>query len=302
MHHDVAELRDFYTRPLGLAVKRLLTHRLRSHWRSVRGETIIGLGYAAPFLGPYRDEAERIGAIMPAAQGALVWPRIGDKLTVLAEEDNLPLSDNSVDRLLAVHCLETAERVRPMLREIWRVLKPQGQVVLIVPNRRSIWARSDLTPFGHGRPYSRAQLEQLLEEAMFSAASFNYALHAPPIERQFILRSITGLERIGARFWPGIGGVIMVEGIKEVVAPTGRLKPVRALGRLVPVNGAQAARKAAACGVPHGDDLAVGAADPAGSGIGRWRHEPADFALDTFGETDRRAVVEVGRDRLVADR
>lgn len=185
---------------------------------------------------------------MPAAQGALVWPPRGEKLTVMADEEHLPLADNSVDKVLAVHCLETAERVRPLLREIWRVLSPQGRVMLLVPNRRSIWARSDKTPFGHGRPYSRTQLEQLLENAMFTTVSWNYALHAPPIEREFVLRSITSIERLGARIWPGIGGVIMVEGRKELIAPTGRLKPVPALGGLVTIHGAQPARRTAFVG------------------------------------------------------
>ncbi len=237
MHHDVAELRDFYARPLGIAVRRVLAHRLRARWRNVTGEVVIGLGFAPPFLGPYRNEAARIAAIMPAGQGALVWPRTGDKLTVLADEEHLPLPDNSVDRLLAVHCLETAERVGPLLREIWRVLSPRGRVMLIVANRRSVWARSDKTPFGHGRPYSRRQLENLLNQSMFSTKSFSYALHAPPIEHDLVLRSVTNLERIGARMWPGIGGAIMVEGQKELLAPTGRVKVAPALGGLVTVNG-----------------------------------------------------------------
>jgi len=242
MHHDVGELRDFYARPLGIAVRRLLAHRLRARWRNVAGETVIGLGYAPPLLGPYRDEALRIGAVMPAAQGALVWPRVGDKLTVLVDEEHLPLADNSVDKLLAVHCLETAERVRPLLREIWRVLSPQGRIMLIVPNRRSIWARTDSTPFGHGRPYSRHQLDRLLADAMFSTTGWQYVLHAPPIEHNLVLRSITGLERVGASLWPGIGGVIMVEGKKEVLAPTGRLRAAPALGRLVTVPAPRSAR------------------------------------------------------------
>ncbi|MFY0614735.1 MAG: methyltransferase domain-containing protein [Hyphomicrobiaceae bacterium] len=235
MHHDVGELRDFYARPLGAAVRRLLAHRLRARWRNVNGETVIGLGYAPPLLGPYRDEALRVGAVMPAAQGALVWPRVGDKLTVLVDEEHLPFADSSVDKLLAVHCLETAERVRPLLREIWRVLSPQGRIMLIVPNRRSIWARTDSTPFGHGRPYSRHQLERLLADAMFSTTGWQYALHAPPIEHNLVLRSVTGLERVGASLWPGIGGVIMVEGKKELLAPTGRLRAAPVLGRLVTV-------------------------------------------------------------------
>lgn len=242
MHQDVGELRDFYAKPLGIAVRRLLAHRLRARWRNVKGETVIGLGYAPPLLGPFRDEAYRIGAVMPAAQGALVWPREGDKLTVLANEEHLPFADNSVDKLLAVHCLETVERVHPVLREIWRVLSPNGHIMLVVPNRRSIWAHSDKTPFGNGRPYSRRQLESLLAEAMFSTTGWQYALHAPPIDHKLVLQSITGLERLGGRLWPGIGGVIMVEGRKELLAPRGLLKTAPALGRLVTIPTSQRAR------------------------------------------------------------
>ena len=89
-------------------------------------------------------------------------------MSALVEEDRLPLADGSVDRLLAVHCLETAERVRPLLREMWRVLAPEGRLMLVVPNRRGVWARLDKTPFGQGRPYSRRQLEALLIEALFT--------------------------------------------------------------------------------------------------------------------------------------
>lgn len=233
MHQDVADLRDFYARPLGITVRRLLAHRLRARWRNVRGKNVIGLGFAPPFLGPYRDEALRLGAMMPVAQGALVWPRHGNKLSVLAEEEHLPLPDNSIDRLLAVHCLETAERVGPMLREIWRVLAPSGSFVIIAPNRRSVWARTDTTPFGHGRPYSRGQLERLLIDAMFTPVDWTYALQMPPIEHRLVLRSAVSLERLGARLLPGMGGVIMVEARKELLAPRGRAAAVPALGRLV---------------------------------------------------------------------
>ena len=39
--------------------------------------------------------------------------------------------------------------------------------MIIVPNRRGVWARSDISPFGHGRPYSRPQLSRLLQQAEF---------------------------------------------------------------------------------------------------------------------------------------
>lgn len=233
MHVDVNELRAFYARPLGGAVRRLLGHRIRARWRSVAGLTVVGLGFATPYLRPYRAEAETLCAFMPAAQGALVWPSAGATKSVLVDEEALPLLDNSVDRMLVVHCLEGAERVGPLLREVWRVLSPEGRLLLVVANRRSVWARAETTPLGQGRPYSRGQLDRLLVEGMFAPYDWGWALHMPPIERAIVLRSATAFERIGTRIWPSIGGVMLVEARKELVAPTGRRVRVRVPGNLV---------------------------------------------------------------------
>ncbi len=242
MNSDVAELRDFYGRPLGLMVRRLIAHRIRARWRRLQGETLIGLGFATPYLSTFRGEALRIGALMPASQGALIWPEAGPKMSVLVEEEQLPLPDNSVDRLLIVHCLETADQPRALLREVWRVLSPQGRLMMVVPNRRGVWARLDRTPFGQGRPYSRSQLEQLLNEAMFSPFDWSFALYVPPLEYRMVMRSATAFERIGARLSPGFGGVIMVEARKEFTAPVSSRARPRVLGRLVPAPGGASPR------------------------------------------------------------
>ncbi|MGI9425298.1 MAG: methyltransferase domain-containing protein [Hyphomicrobiaceae bacterium] len=237
MFQDVAEIRAFYARPLGLQVRRLLGHRIRARWRTMRGQSLVGLGYATPYLETYRNEAARIAALMPAAQGALVWPRKGQTQCALVDEVHLPLPDNSVDRLLAVHFIENSEAIRLMLREIWRILTPEGRLLLIVPNRRSVWARVDTTPFGHGRPYSRRQLERLLQDAMFTPMDWSWALHVPPVQHHLVLRSAIAFERLGARVWPSIGGIMIVEARKELVAPTITGQRARALGGLVTVRG-----------------------------------------------------------------
>lgn len=242
MHLDVAELRDFYARPLGQMTRRLLAARIRARWRRVGGETLIGLGFATPYLGSFRGEASRLGALMPASQGALVWPQAGDKLSVLVEEERLPLPDNAVDRLLVVHCLETAERAGPLLREMWRVMAPQGRMLMLVPNRRSLWAISDNTPFGQGRPFSRDQLERLLGENLFTPLDWSMALHVPPIEWRMVMRSATAFERVGARLSRALGGVIMVEARKELTAPIAKSARKSALGRLLPVGSNQTAK------------------------------------------------------------
>jgi SAM-dependent methyltransferase len=233
---DAADLRDFYKTPLGLVVRRALTNRISSVWSGRRHGTVIGLGFASPFLGRYGSEATRIGALMPQSQGALVWPSNGLVRTALVEEHQLPLPDNSVDWLLVVHGLEGAERAEPMLREMWRVLAPDGRVLIVVPNRRGVWARSDTTPFGQGRPYSTSQLETLLKQALFTPTAWSAALHFPPLANTIMLRSAQALERGGHRISGLLAGVILVEAKKELMMPAGIAKATpRVLHDFVPV-------------------------------------------------------------------
>lgn len=236
MHLDVATLRDFYATPLGKIARRLLALRIRAMWPSVTDKAVASLGFGTPFLGAYRGEAESLAAFMPPSLGALIWPSEGRILTSLAAENALPLRDNTVDHLLVVHCLEVAEQVRPMLRELWRVLAPEGRLIVVVPNRRGLWAHVDTTPFGYGRPYSRPQLDVLLKEAMFTPLAWSTTLHLPPFDRRAVVSSANAWERVGTRAFSGLGGVLLVEARKETVAPAGgKLVRAKALRDLVPI-------------------------------------------------------------------
>ena len=236
MQLDVVDLRDFYATPLGQVARRMLSRRVRAHWRPGRVGTLIGLGYATPYLGSFRGDALRLGALMPSQQGAIVWPPAGKTSSVLVEEDRLPLPDACVDRLLCVHSLEVAERPAAFLRELWRVLTPEGSLLMIVPNRRGVWARTDATPFGQGRPYSRGQLETLLKSALFTPVEWGSALHFPPLGKRMLLRSAGAWERAGAKFGSAFAGVIIVEARKEMVSPIGKPATARALRELVTVH------------------------------------------------------------------
>ena len=241
MQLDATHLRDFYRTPLGQVVRRQLATRIRSRWKKVEGLTVMGAGFATPYLGSFRAEALRLGCLMPARQGALVWPQGERCHSVLVEEHHWPIPDNSVDRLLAVHCLEAAERVGPVLREMWRVLAPDGRLILIVPNRRGVWSRIDTTPFGQGLPFSRSQLERQLTDALFTPVEWSEALYFPPFDRRLLLRMSGAMERSLSKVSPGVAGVIMVEARKELMAPVGGglrtgevriLKPVESSGSL----------------------------------------------------------------------
>ncbi len=157
------------------------------------------------------------------------WPSEGPNAAALVAPDALPLPDAAIDRVLVVHSLEVADNPREQLREIWRILAPGGRVILVVPNRRGIWAWAEKTPFGYGRPFTRGQLTSLLRESMFSPLDWSEALAAPPIARRPWLRSGANWERIGVSLWPAFAGVVIVEATKQlyraIPANSGRLKP-----------------------------------------------------------------------------
>jgi len=215
---DVIDIRAFYTSPLGGIARRLIAQRIRSIWPNIKDMRLAGLGYAAPYLGMFEQEATLVAAFMPARQGVARWPAQGACLTALVEPDGLPLRDGSIDRLLIVHGIEMAENLPAMLNEAWRVLAPGGHLLMVVPNRRGMWARFDRTPFGHGRPFSRGQLIQLLRDAYLAPEFWTYALYMPPFNRSFLMRSAIAWERIGTWLWAGFGGVILVEATKQVYA------------------------------------------------------------------------------------
>ncbi len=227
MQVDVEKLRNFYSSPLGHVVRRLVGRKIRARWRLVSGGTMIGFGFATPYLSVFKEEADRLGAMMPGYQGALVWPRRGKIRTVLVDAVNLPLPDNSVDHLLVAHGLENAGDERPLLRELWRVLAPGGRLLLVVPNRRGVWARVDHTPFGFGHPYSRSQLEALLVDAMFTPTHWDTALHVPPLPYRFLQKSAVAWERVGQRVTPAFAGLLVVEAVKELAAPSGVRKTAK---------------------------------------------------------------------------
>ena len=96
----------------------MIRRRIRDIWPDVKGLGVLGVGYATPFLNPYRAEAALVVAAMPASQGVLHWPPEGGGLTLLTDEAELPLPDLSVDRVLLVHALENTEHIRPIIHKI----------------------------------------------------------------------------------------------------------------------------------------------------------------------------------------
>lgn len=216
MASDVVDLHEFYGSGLGRMARRLIRRKLRQIWPSVVGQRVLGVGYAIPYLHQFRDEAERVIAVMPAAQGVMRWPNGEPSLVTLADEAELPLPDLSAERVLLVHALEHSEQLRPMLREVWRVMADGGRLLVVAPNRRGIWARLDRTPFGQGLPYTPGQLSRLLRDNMFTPIQSAAALFMPPTEKRLLIAWAPAWEEVGERWFQTFAGVVMIEAAKQV--------------------------------------------------------------------------------------
>ncbi len=241
MYLDVVHMKAFYDQPLGRMVRPVISARLRNIWTSVSSDRVVGVGYAIPYLRPFYADCERMMALMPAAQGVVHWPADGPNVATLVVEDAWPLPDQSIDKIVAVHGLEMADNPRAFLREAWRVLVPGGRLLVVVPSRRGLWARVERTPFGYGRPFSRMQLTDLLNQAMLSPKTWSEALQFVPSSRRFWLRYAPTWERIGRRFWPAFAGVLIVEAEKQLVQGVKATEAVRPKAVFRPVFAPQAA-------------------------------------------------------------
>ncbi|WP_411286764.1 class I SAM-dependent methyltransferase [Phenylobacterium sp.] len=242
MRRDVLELRRFYASDLGRAARAMVGRKVLEAWGDAHGLDVLALGYATPFVWQLRPAARRVVAAMPAQQGVEVWPGDARNLATLTAEDALPFANALFDRILVVHGLEESPDPVAFLREVWRVLAPSGRVVVAVASRNGLWANTEKTPFGHGRPYSRGQLAELLREAELEPSGWTRALYVPPVN--WMAGWAEGFEQAGSRLWPGFAGLVLMEAVKQTFAvkPRGARSRVRAARPVLAPSGAPVSR------------------------------------------------------------
>lgn len=215
---NVISLRQFYSTALGAHVAACVGRAVQRIWPSARGEVVVGIGYCLPYLELFRHPDNTLVSVMPAVQGAVYWPAGSDNRTVLASEAQLPLPGNMVNRVMVVHAMEASEHLHAMLEEVWRVLTPGGRMLVVVPNRLSLWSRLARSPFGYGRPFSTSQLKTLLTEVQFTITDTQAALFVPPLRSQRLLKLARILEWCLLPLAPFLGGVMLVEAEKQIYA------------------------------------------------------------------------------------
>lgn len=223
MRPDIVNLRQFYSSRLGRRVKARLRRVMRHHWPLPQG-SLLGLGYAIPMESRHsrsNGKGDLTLALMPLEQGGIYWPVDDKNRTVLCDLMRPPIGPNTVPRAVAMHIFEHTENPEEFLRILWQLLMPGGRLLLVVPNRRGLWAHWGSTPFTTGTAYTLSGMKALLNAADFTLREVSSALYPPPSAHPFWLHLWPILEWFGSVLLPRSGGVLIIEAEKQIYAAIG---------------------------------------------------------------------------------
>lgn len=223
MKIDLNLIDNFYQDKLGKLVCHFISKEINKIWPQTANDDILGLSYSIPFLE--KTLGYRIVEMAEAPLANNTYPN----RVFIGDLNCIPFQDNSFDKILAIHCLENSINIDETINELWRVLKPEGSLILIVPNRRGVWSRIDNNPFGFGVPFSRRQIRKILTDNMFNIRSIKRSIFFPPLNASGVFIFAKLIESFGSKIWPSLGGVLFIEASKRIyIEPnTKSFKPVK---------------------------------------------------------------------------
>jgi SAM-dependent methyltransferase len=173
------------------------------------------------------------GASGSAATDGGEAPAGGRRVAVIMRYEELPFAAQSIDLVVMPHVLEFAEEPHQVLREVDRVLVPDGQVIITGFNPASLWGlRQSLARLG-ARPYlppasqfiSLPRLKDWLKLLSFEANRGRFGCYAPWAGSERWLSRWGFMEKAGDRWWPFLGSVYLLTAVK-------RVRGMRLIGRV----------------------------------------------------------------------
>lgn len=162
----------------------------------------------------------------------------GDALDLVCDLPELPFASNSIDLIVLAHGLEFHEHPHHLLREVERVLMPEGKLVVASFNPFSLWGLRRRLPSAapdgpwEGRFISLPRLKDWLTLLNMEIDRGKFGCYAPPFRRSEWLARFGWMEKAGDRWWPVAAGVYLVRAVKRVhgmtlIKPNWRTSPAR---------------------------------------------------------------------------
>jgi SAM-dependent methyltransferase len=215
----VADIFGFHALQLGLTeLDALRANRMPHRWLAVRAMESL--------------QAGEIPATERTAQASSDWPEGTHPTAVVlqCDFDALPFDSQSLDLVVLPHALELARDPHLALREVERVLRPEGRAIILGFNPGSLWGlRQRLGRMRHGLgdkgqlflPETNGfigywRLRDWLRLLSFEVEAGRFGCYGPPLKSQRWLSRFEWMERAGERWWPVLGAVYLVVAVKRV--------------------------------------------------------------------------------------
>jgi len=146
----------------------------------------------------------------------------GGAVDLRAEFFDLPIASNSIDLLLLPHALEFSAQPHQILREVQRVLMPEGHAVIACFNPWSLWGvrrlfnrTTDVYPWC-GRFFTLPRLKDWLALLELEIDAGQMGCYLPPCTQTKWIQRLRFMEAAGDRWWPIAGGVYFLHVVKRV--------------------------------------------------------------------------------------
>lgn len=136
---------------------------------------------------------------------------------------DLPFANESLDLVTLPHVLEFSENPHEALREIHRILRPEGRIVISGFNPISLWGARQFTgrvfhqPFlpKEGQFISHLRIKDWLNLLNYSIDRGKFGCYGIPLKNSNPIKTVTLLDKLGDRWWPFFGSVFMLSAIKR---------------------------------------------------------------------------------------
>lgn len=229
-----ARLYGWFDSPLGRSVQALEANHLREVLPQLYGATALQLGCigkldlldasAAPARVLLDVNSTPIARPTDASiEAALAGVRTS---LVRAQFDAIPLDSRSIDVALLPHTLDFSDDPHRVLREVSRVLSPEGHVVILGFNLVSLWGlrrllarRPRVVPWC-GNFFRLARIRDWLKLLDFEFTHGGMLYYRPPVQREHVIDRLYFLEKAGDRWWPMMAAVYLLVAKKRVLGMT----------------------------------------------------------------------------------
>jgi SAM-dependent methyltransferase len=216
-----SQIEEFYQSPLGHFVSRALAQKISFYWPNQKQGLFLGVGYPFPYILHFQEQPGHWSIFVENPKNSRSWKKMSliKGIPVFYQESLYSFSDNQFDRLFLIHSIEFTEEPLKFFREMWRILKPEGEMMIVFPHDYSLWSRQKGTPWASPHPYSLSQVLNFLEKTFFQLLQKEKGLFTPPFKSSRHLFFSPFFEKAGSwGLWP-FSGVWMIRVKKQLYSP-----------------------------------------------------------------------------------